>query len=50
VVTVLVAGKVVVRDRRLTTMDLEEVLADAKSLAHTLVDLSKGGAIQHYAP
>jgi 5-methylthioadenosine/S-adenosylhomocysteine deaminase len=50
VVTVLVAGKVVVRDRRLTTMDLQEVLADAKSLAHTLVDLSKGGAIQHYAP
>ncbi|MFI5694352.1 amidohydrolase [Kribbella sp. NPDC051586] len=50
VVTVLVAGQVVVRDRSLTTMDLTEVLADAKSLAHTLVDLSKGGAIQHYAP
>ncbi len=50
VVTVLVAGQVVVRDRQLTTMDLTEVLADARSLAHTLVDLSKGGAVQHYAP
>jgi len=50
VVTVLVDGKVVVRDRRLTTMDLAEVLADARALAHTLVDLSKGGAVQHYAP
>jgi 5-methylthioadenosine/S-adenosylhomocysteine deaminase len=50
VVTVLVAGQVVVRDRELTTMDLTEVLADAKALAHTLVDLSKGGAVQHYAP
>ncbi len=46
----LVAGQVVVRDRQLTTMDLTEVLADAKSLANTLVDLSKGGAVQHYAP
>jgi 5-methylthioadenosine/S-adenosylhomocysteine deaminase len=50
VVTVVVDGKVVVRDRQLTTMDLDEVLADARALAHTLVDLSKGGAIQHYAP
>jgi 5-methylthioadenosine/S-adenosylhomocysteine deaminase len=50
VVTVLVAGQVVVRDRQLTTMDLQEVLADACSLAHTLVDLSSGGAIQHYEP
>lgn len=50
VVTVLVDGKVVVRDRHLTTMDLPEVLADARDLAHTLVDLSKGGAVQHYAP
>ncbi|GAA3102337.1 amidohydrolase [Kribbella aluminosa] len=50
VVTVLVAGEVVVRDRELTTMDLQEVLADARSLAHTLVDLSAGGAIQHYNP
>lgn len=50
VVTVLVAGTVVVRDRELTTMDLQEVLADAQSLAHTLVDLSAGGSIQHYNP
>lgn len=50
VVTVLVAGQVVVRDRQLTTMDLTEVLAEAKDLAHTLVDLSQGGAVQHYAP
>lgn len=50
VVTVLVAGQVVVRDRKLTTLDLDDVLAQARDLAHTLVDLSKGGAIQHYAP
>ncbi|MFG1622255.1 amidohydrolase [Kribbella sp. NPDC049227] len=50
VVTVLVAGQVVVRDRRLTTLDLDEVLAEARDLAHTLVDLSKGGAVQHYTP
>jgi 5-methylthioadenosine/S-adenosylhomocysteine deaminase len=49
-VTVLVDGKVVVRDRQLTTMSLTDVLADAQALAHTLVDLSKGGAVQHYAP
>jgi 5-methylthioadenosine/S-adenosylhomocysteine deaminase len=48
--TVLVAGQVVVRNRELTTMDLREVVADARSLAHTLVDLSKGGTVQHYAP
>lgn len=50
VVTVLVAGRVVVRDRQLTTLDLDDVLAEARDLAHTLVDLSKGAAIQHYAP
>jgi 5-methylthioadenosine/S-adenosylhomocysteine deaminase len=50
VVTVVVDGNVVVRDRQLTTMDLAEVLADAQALAHTLVDRSKGGAIQHYQP
>ncbi|WP_433158983.1 amidohydrolase [Kribbella sp. CA-247076] len=48
--TVLVAGEVVVRDRKLTRMDLDEVFTDAKDLAHTLVDLSQGGAVQHYAP
>jgi len=50
VVTVLVDGRVVVRNRELTTIDLPEVLAEAQSLAHTLVDLSQGGAVQHYAP
>jgi 5-methylthioadenosine/S-adenosylhomocysteine deaminase len=50
VVTVLVDGQVVVRDRQLTTMSLTDVVADARSLAHTLVDLSRGGAVQHYAP
>ena len=50
VVTVLVDGKVVVRDRRLTTIDVDEILNDARDLAHTLVDLSRGGAVQHYAP
>ncbi|TDW21640.1 amidohydrolase [Kribbella kalugense] len=50
VVTVLVAGQVVVRDRQLLTMDRDEVVAEARELAHTLVDLSQGGAVQHYAP
>jgi 5-methylthioadenosine/S-adenosylhomocysteine deaminase len=50
VVTVLVDGEVVVRDRRLTKVDLQEIVDDAKELAHTLVDLSQGGAVQHYAP
>ncbi|NUR93913.1 MAG: hypothetical protein HOV67_01505 [Kribbellaceae bacterium] len=48
--TVLVAGHVDVRDRRLTSVDLDEVVADARSLAHTLVDLSQGGSVQHYDP
>ena len=50
VVTVLVDGKVVVRDRQLTTMNLGEILADARSLAHTHVDLSQRRAVQHDAP
>ncbi len=50
VVTVIVDGEVVVRDRRLTKVDLAEILDDARDLAHTLVDLSQGGAVQHYAP
>lgn len=50
VVTVVVDGNIVVRDRRLTTVDLDEILEDARELAHTLVDLSRGGAVQHYAP
>jgi 5-methylthioadenosine/S-adenosylhomocysteine deaminase len=31
-------------------MDLTGILGDAHDLAHTLVDLSRGGAVQHYAP
>lgn len=50
VVTVLVDGEVVVRDRRLTKVDLGEVLGHARSLARELVDLSAGGAVQHYDP
>lgn len=50
VVAVLVAGHVVVRDRRLTCIDLDEVVAEARSLAHTLVDLSQGGTVRHYDP
>jgi 5-methylthioadenosine/S-adenosylhomocysteine deaminase len=34
----------------LTKVDLGEIVAEAKGLAHTLVDLSAGGAVQHYAP
>lgn len=50
VVTVVVDGNIVVRDRRLVTADLDEILHEARAVAHTLVDLSKGGAVQHYAP
>ena len=50
VVHVLVDGEVVVRDRTLTKVDLTEILEDARSLAHTLVDLSANATIQTYAP
>jgi 5-methylthioadenosine/S-adenosylhomocysteine deaminase len=50
VVHVLVDGEVVVRDRNLTKVDLTEILEDARSLAHTLVDLSANATIQTYAP
>jgi 5-methylthioadenosine/S-adenosylhomocysteine deaminase len=50
VVTELVDGEIVVRDRQLTKVDLAEIVAEAKELAHTLVDLSAGGAVQQYAP
>jgi 5-methylthioadenosine/S-adenosylhomocysteine deaminase len=50
VVTVVVDGNIVVRDRRLTTVDLDEILGEAREVAHALVDLSRGGAVQHYAP
>jgi 5-methylthioadenosine/S-adenosylhomocysteine deaminase len=50
VVTVLVDGEIVVRNRQLTKVDLAGIVAEAKDLAHTLVDLSAGGTVQHYAP
>ncbi|MFK4084570.1 amidohydrolase [Kribbella sp. NPDC020789] len=48
--TVLVAGEVVVRNRQLTKLNLPDLLTEARALAHTLVDLTQGRAIQHYAP
>ncbi len=48
--TVLVDGELVVASRRLLTYDLAEILSDADAIAAELVDLSKGGTIQHYAP
>ncbi len=50
VVTVVVDGNIVVRDRRLVTADVDKILQVAKAVAHALVDLSRGGAVQHYAP
>ncbi len=50
VVHVLVDGQVVVKNRTLTTADLTEILTQANEVAHTLVDLTKPGAVQHYAP
>jgi 5-methylthioadenosine/S-adenosylhomocysteine deaminase len=50
VVTVLVDGEVVVRDRRLTRVDLDEVVGRAGEVAPQLVDLSAGGAVQQYNP
>jgi 5-methylthioadenosine/S-adenosylhomocysteine deaminase len=48
--SVLVDGRLVVQDHRLLTYDLQEILADADAIASELVDLSSGGAVQHYAP
>ncbi|MGC4938393.1 amidohydrolase [Kribbella sp. DT2] len=50
VVHVVVDGEVVVHDRTLTTADLTEILTQANGVAHTLVDLTKPGAVQRYAP
>ncbi|QNE16734.1 amidohydrolase [Kribbella qitaiheensis] len=50
VVHVLVDGDVVVRNRTLTTVNLPDIIEDARSLAHTLVDLSANSTIQTYAP
>ena len=48
--SVLVDGDLVVADRRLLTYDLAQILSDADAIAAELVDLSRGGTIQHYAP
>lgn len=48
--TVLVDGEVVVADHRLLTYDLDEILSEADAIAADLVDLSRGGTIQNYAP
>ncbi|MFI6638735.1 amidohydrolase [Streptomyces sp. NPDC050504] len=50
VITVLVDGEVVVRDRCPTKVDLAETVAHARALARELVDLSAGGAVQRYDP
>ncbi|WP_112238166.1 amidohydrolase [Kribbella monticola] len=50
VVHVVVDGNIVVRDRTLTTVDLAEILEDARAVAHTLVDLTANSTIQTYAP
>ncbi|TWD84781.1 5-methylthioadenosine/S-adenosylhomocysteine deaminase [Kribbella amoyensis] len=47
---VVVDGEVVVRNRQLTKANLAEILAEAQAVAHTLVDLSREGAVQHYNP
>ncbi|ADB33325.1 amidohydrolase [Kribbella flavida DSM 17836] len=49
VVHVVVDGEVVVRNRTLTTVDLPEILTEARAIAHTLTDPTDG-AVQHYAP
>ena len=43
-------GDLVVADRRLLTYDLAQILSEADAIAAELVDLSRGGTIQHYAP
>lgn len=48
--SVLVDGELVVADGRLLTYDLGEILASADAIAADLVDLSRGGSIQSYAP
>ena len=48
--SVLVDGDLVVSDRKLLTYDLAQILSDADAIASELVDLSRGGTIQHYAP
>lgn len=48
--TVLVDGRVVVRDGRLLTVDLPGLLAEIEARVPALLDTSHGTAVQHYAP
>lgn len=48
--TVLVDGELVVADHTLLTYDLAEILIAADGIAADLIDLSRGGSIQSYAP
>jgi 5-methylthioadenosine/S-adenosylhomocysteine deaminase len=48
--TVLVDGRVVVRDGRLLTVDLPGLLAEIEARVPALLDTSHGMAVQHYAP
>ena len=42
--------RAMVADRTLLTYDLAEILSAADAIADDLVDLSRGGTIQNYAP
>lgn len=48
--TVVVGGELVVHDRRLLTADLDEIIADAHSVAPALLRTQPGQAVNHYAP
>lgn len=50
VVTVVVDGRVVVRNRVLCTADLAEIVADAARVAPELLATRPGESVQHYAP
>jgi 5-methylthioadenosine/S-adenosylhomocysteine deaminase len=50
VVTVLVDGEVLVRDRRLTRLDLDEAITELGRRAAALRDISHGQRIQDYEP
>jgi 5-methylthioadenosine/S-adenosylhomocysteine deaminase len=48
--TVLVDGELVVADHTLLTYDLAEILSAADAIAADLIDMSRGGSVQSYAP
>lgn len=50
VVTVLVDGEVVVRDRQLMTGDLSEIAAEADRVAAAIVDIDPGRRVANYEP